>query len=215
VPRPFFTSPEIIAYPLITGDPLTKSLLDALDSTTRQAAAGELGRFLHQLHSLPIASGLPATRTPVTLSAWQNLEERIRMKVYPLMLPHQRRWAEALFAPVFSDENFFSYSPCLVHGDLAPYHILFDTQAGSVAGVIDFGVAGVGDPATDLAALLQAYGEAFLRGVLQTYPAGHTHLKRARFYAQAIEFQWILLGLESGEKFWFTAHLGGARDIWD
>ena len=26
--------------------------------------------------------------------------------------------------------------------------------------------------------------------------------------------QWILLGIESGETFWFTAHLGGARDIY-
>ncbi|HPC06056.1 MAG TPA: hypothetical protein PLI60_04985 [Anaerolineaceae bacterium] len=38
-------------------------------------------------------------------------------------------------------------------------------------------------------------------------------LPRARFYAQAVEIQWVLLGLETGDSFWFTAHLGGARDI--
>lgn len=38
-------------------------------------------------------------------------------------------------------------------------------------------------------------------------------LPRACFYAQAIELSWCLLGLETGEAFWFTAHLGGARDI--
>ena len=35
----------------------------------------------------------------------------------------------------------------------------------------------------------------------------------ARFYARGIELKWVLLGLETGEMFWFTAHLGGARDI--
>jgi hypothetical protein len=33
-------------------------------------------------------------------------------------------------------------------------------------------------------------------------------------YAQSIELQWVLLGLETGESFWFTAHIGGARDVY-
>jgi hypothetical protein len=27
------------------------------------------------------------------------------------------------------------------------------------------------------------------------------------------DLEWVLLGLETGERFWFTAHLGGARDV--
>lgn len=38
-------------------------------------------------------------------------------------------------------------------------------------------------------------------------------LPRTRIYAQSIELEWFLLELETGETFWFTAHLGGARDI--
>lgn len=34
----------------------------------------------------------------------------------------------------------------------------------------------------------------------------------ARFCAQAIELERALNGLETGETFWYTAHLGGARD---
>jgi hypothetical protein len=47
----------------------------------------------------------------------------------------------------------------------------------------------------------------------QAYPELGSYLPRARFYAQAIELEWVLLGLETGESFWFTAHLGGPRDI--
>jgi hypothetical protein len=28
-----------------------------------------------------------------------------------------------------------------------------------------------------------------------------------------VEAQWVLLGVESGETYWFTAHLGEAKDI--
>ena len=46
-----------------------------------------------------------------------------------------------------------------------------------------------------------------------SYPNLEVFLPRARFYAQSIELQWVLLGIETGETFWFTAHLGGARDV--
>jgi aminoglycoside 2''-phosphotransferase len=80
--------------------------------------------------------------------------------------------------------------------------------------VIDFGTAGLGDPATDLGGLLQIYGEPFVRRMLGIYPEAEALLPRARFYAEAIELQWVMLGITRGEPFWFTAHLGGARDLW-
>jgi len=61
--------------------------------------------------------------------------------------------------------------------------------------------------------LLGVYGESFVRQMAPEYPGMDLFLPRARFYAQAVEIQWVLLGLETGDSFWFTAHLGGARDI--
>lgn len=133
--------------------------------------------------------------------------------VYPLMMKHQREWAEDLFDSMLSDRRNFHYQPCLIHGDLGPYHLLFDARISRLNGLIDFGVAGLGDPATDLGNLLQVYGESFVRRLRGQYPEIERYLKRARFYAQAIELEWVLLGLKNGETFWFSAHLGGARDI--
>jgi aminoglycoside 2''-phosphotransferase len=79
--------------------------------------------------------------------------------------------------------------------------------------VIDFGVAGLGDPATDVGSLLQTYGASFVAQLQAAYPEVERLLRRARFYAQAIELEWVLLGLKRGQPFWFTAHLGNARDI--
>jgi len=74
-------------------------------------------------------------------------------------------------------------------------------------------VAGMGDPATDLGSLINYYGESLVSKIKNTHPAMEKLLPRARFYAHAIELQWALLGVESGEYYWFTAHIGGARDI--
>ena len=141
-----------------------------------------------------------------------DIRERATEKVYPLLLPHQKQWAERLFDTGLSDDpTFFDYAPALIHGDLAPYHILFD--GNRITGVIDFGVAGIGDPALDLGSLISSYGESFVCQMGAEYLELDAVLPRARFYAQSIEIQWVLLGIETGESFWFTAHLGGARDV--
>jgi aminoglycoside 2''-phosphotransferase len=90
---------------------------------------------------------------------------------------------------------------------------LFDPREIKITGVFDFGMAGMGDPANDTGNLINFYGESFVRKINRTYPDFPNHLLRARYYAQSLELEWILRGLESGEEFWFTAHLGRARDI--
>ena len=74
-------------------------------------------------------------------------------------------------------------------------------------------MVGLGDPANDFGNLISFYGETFVSKISPTYPNLQKYLLRARYYAQALELEWILRGLESGEAFWFTAHLGRARDI--
>ena len=67
--------------------------------------------------------------------------------------------------------------------------------------MIDFGLAGLGDPATDLASLINSYGESLVGKMINVYPEMEDLLPRARFYAQAIELQWALLGIESGDYY--------------
>lgn len=80
---------------------------------------------------------------------------------------------------------------------------------------MDLRVAGVGDPANDIALLIQYYGESFVSRFRINYPEMEQFIKRARFYAQALELQWALRGVTTGDTLWFFAHLGGARDVID
>ena len=218
IPKPVIHEDGVLVYQLLVGQLFLRQAWERAKKSDKQAYADQLGGFLHELHHVnpeELDWDVLHSYAPVTRETWLEIYERVVDQIYPLLLSHQIEWVEDLFNPALTNLDFFNFDPVLVHGDLAPYHILYDPERNRLSGVIDFGVAGLGDPATDLGSLLNYYGESLVSQFERTYPDLQKILGRARFYAQAIELQWVLLGLESGEKYWYTSHLGGARNIWN
>lgn len=216
IPSPEILQDEVIVYPLLIGEEFRREIWQDADEIGQQAYADQLGRFLHELHGINTDTldwEIPPTLAPVTQETWEEIYDRVVEKVYPFLLPHQVDWVGSLFRAALDTPGFFEFDPALVHGDLALYHILYRPEEDRIVGVIDFGVAGLGDPATDLGSLINCYGESLVGKMVNVYPDMKDLLPRARFYAQAIELQWALLGVESGDYYWFTAHIGGARDL--
>ena len=216
IPSPEICLDDVIVYPLVKGKEFRREVWQNVDEAGQQAYADQLGGFLRELHGIT-TNGLdwevPPTLAPVTQETWEEIYDRVVDSVYPHLLRHQVYWVDTLFRTALDSPGFFDFKPALVHGDLALYHILYSPEENRITGVIDFGVAGLGDPATDLGSLINCYGESLAGKMVNAYPEMEDFLPRARFYAQAIELQWALLGVESGEYYWFTAHIGGARDI--
>ena len=100
----------------------------------------------------------------------------------------------------------------LANGDLGPYHLLYNPETRLLNGIIDFGTAGIGDPACDFACIINQYGESFLQRMMVYYPEIEPALDRARFWAGTLELQWLLGGLRSGDNSWFGVHLGRGMD---
>lgn len=216
VPRSEKKARNVLVYPHLKGETFMRETWIRADEARQQFLADQLGQFLRELHEAPIDQldwEVPLTFAPVTRNTWVDIHERLLEKVHPLLLPHQIDWMEDLFTPALSTPNFFEFNPVLIHGDLTSYHILYSPEKESINAVIDFGTAGMGDPATDLGSLINSYGESLVARMAGVYPEYQDLLARARFYAKAIELQWVLTGVESGEVYWFTSHLGGARDI--
>jgi aminoglycoside 2''-phosphotransferase len=216
VPAPAYACADCWVYPLLQGQPLDRIRVRRYDEATQGQLAGQLGVFLRQLHHIDISAAsanIPNTHAPVSRSRWLEIQAAVRTQIYPLLQRFQVEYLDDLFDRALDDPQFFDYAPTLIHGDLASYHILFDPEQRQITGVIDFGMAGVGDPANDFGLLISIYGEAFVRRMRPAYPNLDHYLPRARFYAQGLELEWLLRGLDTGENFWFTAHIGGARDL--
>jgi aminoglycoside 2''-phosphotransferase len=216
VPSPIKRGDGILVYELLGGvDFLRKTWLEG-DPGLQNRLAKQLGTFLTELHQPPdpeLDWEVPLTLAPVTRETWLDIDQRVKEKLCPLLLPHQVHWMEDLFNSAFSVEGFFEFEPVMIHGDLGPYHILYDADKKRLNAVIDFVMAGIGDPATDLGGLISHYGESLVSSIRPYYLLYDELLPRARFYAQAAEVHWALLGVETGEPYWFTLHLGDPRDI--
>jgi aminoglycoside 2''-phosphotransferase len=180
--------------------------------------AEQIAIFLQQLHGVPVveieAAGIGASISCHSSDDWQKLYQAVEQELFPVMPTHIRHWVEYWFSPYHENPSWMENPrKVLVNGDLGPYHILYDDVRHTINGIIDFGTAGLGDPAVDFAVLLYNFGESFLKRIHHTYPLGEDVLDRARFWAGTVELQWALAGIRTRDCSWFLGHLGSARDI--
>lgn len=219
LPIPTFeqATADLVVYKLLPGRPLQRHDILGLDEAEQERLAEQLATFLRQMHHVPLAAvehaGIVQSDANRSPAVWCQLFEDVQRELFPFMMAHTQDWVRHHFAPILSDPGWMKYSPALVNGDLAPYHILYEKPEATITGLIDFGTAGLGDPAADFACLISNYGESFLRRMTQFYPEIREGLDRARFWAGTIELQWALRGLRSQEMSWFLVHLGSARDV--
>lgn len=217
IPQPLYESADALAYRLIPGVTLRRDLLMRLPEDDQQALADQLAQFFKELHTVPVGEisdfEIPMADALMKYEGWVNAYRRIREKVFPHLLPHLREWAEEHFETHLADKANFEYELKMADTDIPPYHIMYDKQKKRINGIIDFGCAGLGDPAIDFGVIIYNYGESFMNRFYKIYPEAETYLKRARFYAGAHEVRWLLTGIESNDPMWFAVHVGSAKDI--
>ena len=207
-----------VGYEWIPGEALTQDGLLRLPIADQQAIAEQLGTFLHQLHTIPIADVEQAEIRPSvtnrTHEDWQKLYDDVQEKLCPHLMQFARDWVDQHFAPVLNDPKFMAHTAVFMNGDLGGYHLLFNPSTKRLNGIIDFGTAGIGDPAADFACLINQFGETFVRQMTPSYPNIEQLIERARFWAGTLELQWLLGGLRyPDEPDWFMVHVGRARDV--
>jgi aminoglycoside 2''-phosphotransferase len=205
------------SYPYLSGVPLQRDFLLAQPNQLQDRLAWQIAIFLRQLHAIPMRvlrrRQIPSSDTVRSRDDWLRLFEGVQRELFPWLKANVCQGVIKHFQPVLEDEGWLRYEPALVHGDLRPHHILIDAETNQVGGIVDFGMAGVGDPAVDLACLLFHYGESFVGRMGRFYPGIANVIDRARFCAGTFELQWALAGLRTGDPSWLLAHIGGARDF--
>lgn len=208
---------DFVSYPYVPGEPLTHFELLHMSDQDRERVVAQLGRYVRALHAIPrdesdaAGVGLSAVARPP--SWWLEFYEQVEETLFPRVRPHQRDLIAQHFAPVQDGEVDLDYEPVFIDGDLAVYHLLYDRDERRVVGKLDFGTAGLGDPAYDLAMLISNYGESAVRAMEPVYPELREHLERARFFAGALELQWAISGIHQDDPWMMFAHLGGVRDL--
>jgi aminoglycoside 2''-phosphotransferase len=197
-----------VGYRRIPGEPLWRETFRGIrDPRVLDTVAAQLGSFLKELHGVPpeaIGCQLPLYDT---YDQYVDLYGRIREKLYAFMRPDAREAVTLHFEKYLGDASDSAYDPILRHGDFGTSNILFDSQSGAIRGILDFGSAGLGDPAVDFAGLLSQYGEEFVGLCGRAYPGFEALVDRTRFYRGTFALQEALFGHEHGDRDAFRAGL--------
>jgi aminoglycoside phosphotransferase (APT) family kinase protein len=199
VPVPIFTGSPSRDFPLrwavyewINGSPYSEHTIED------EARAGrDLACFLTELRRMRTADAPRAGRRP--LAELDSLT-REAISLSGDVIDGNRasaRWEEALRAPEFSGE------PVWIHTDLLRPNLL--AADGRLAAVIDWGGAGIGDPAADVIAAWSVFGASGRWAFRDTLGVDNATWSRARGYALHQAAMIIPYYRTSNPAFVFTA----------
>jgi aminoglycoside 2''-phosphotransferase len=197
---------RIVGYPLVPGEQLTA---DRAHLEHRATQAAQLGEFLRALHAVPVEEarqhgalgGSAASRR----EAYRDFFATVSSNMLSLFSAQEQATIVAFWSRYLEDDSCFAFTPTLVHRDLITEHILCDPATGYLTGVIDWGDAGIDDPAVDFAGVRRQLGEDFVQQMLAVYgpPLDATVLRRMDFYAGMEPFHEIHFAQTHGD----AAHL--------
>jgi aminoglycoside 2''-phosphotransferase len=208
IPYPIYQAREpqtgalrFMGYRMLPGIPLWREAVDTIaEERARDRMATQLARFLSALHTVPVAA--LGWDVPMMDDAnwWAEMFAQFQDKLYPFMRPDARDDISHLFNALLDDLHRNHTRPALRHGDFGTGNILYDPQTLAITGIIDFGFAGMGDPALDVAALAGGYGEQFIVRCSAVYPEMEQMLPRARLYQGTYALQQALYALRDGNQ---------------
>lgn len=209
VPNPIFYNAEantlgeaFMGYSMIPGKPLLFQDFKAIANLkARERIANQLSRFLYELHTIAAHTVIP-TELPFcdTQDEWKALYERIQAQLFCYMRPDACRQVAEQLEDFIENADLYKFEPALRHGDFGAENIIYDPDGQLVVGILDFGGAGLGDPAVDFAGLFASYGAEFYKECCLFYPEMEQALTRVRFYCQTFALEEALFGIENGNQ---------------
>jgi aminoglycoside 2''-phosphotransferase len=177
-------------YRCLPGAPLTAAALAALTPAAQEAALADIAGCLMALHAYPAAAARAAGVAEEDLAGAYNPQQRdLHRRLGDLLSAGEVARLDAMFDRYERDHEPDRLSPVLLHSDLKPEHVLYDSAAHRVAGVLDWGDVSLGDGDFDLAIVAMFFGEGFLRRLLAHLPGrdADTVLAKTRFFT-AVRF---------------------------
>lgn len=204
VPELVSERPLCIAYRRIEGTPVHG------EASVQGIWPERLGRFLFDLHLVP--SEFVGLR-PIVLERWRadvtSDLDSFRSSVFPLLDPDEVSSAESAFDRFLAGVSSFALG--VVHRDLGPEHVLV-RSSGDLAGVIDWGDVGIGDPAIDFSWLLFGAPEVGERalGAYGGEPDA-AFRDRARFYHVLGPWHEVRHGIETEQPTFVHTGIEGIR----
>jgi len=175
-------------YKLIHGEPLTVKTIERLTVKERETVITQLATFLASLHTIPIEHAIKwEFDIEKPISYWREIQTKLHDYLAHTLTSLERKAFDCLFEDFFELMHASDFQKAMIHADFTHHHILFDEEKRSIAGIIDFGDAQVGDPAFDFAGLYSDFGSKFTNDIYKQYCALTPH-HDSTFFRRVMQF---------------------------
>lgn len=199
-----FAGRPFVGYQMIPGVPL-----EEVDFDDRPIL--DIARVLRELHGFADARTILGDEG--TVDEWRSDYEALRRKtiveVHPLVDDEMRTAIDDGFKRFM---EALAFEPVLVHRDLGTEHVLVSNDR-SVAGVIDFEDAAIGDPVIDFVGFRNAFGAEVTQRIAHEYgkPLDEAEVVRLHFYVWMGSVHAIFYGLQIGDAALVEEAIGRLR----
>jgi len=203
VPHFEYIAPEFVGYRKIEGEQLAGR---HITSENQGIVARQMADFLSALHQFPVERtielGMPAGDQAAWRQKYVELQQRTNTLLAARLNAAEQQKLDQFWEQYLRDDRHFQFAPTLIHGDLTGDHILYNPERETIAGIIDWGDAMIGDPALDFAGFVWDYGNDFAALAAQMYTPeiDSNFIERAGFYARIVPIYTIEYGIEIGDK---------------
>lgn len=174
-------------YPMLPGESVSLESFDAMSEDDQKIFACEVADFLSELHSVDVNQLAEFNVRPeLDFAGYADVNDEANKYLKPNLPAKEYKKIEDVLLNIEQAKQY-SQPACLIHGDIAPKHIIWDAGTKKV-GFIDFSDRSISDPAYDFAELY-TYGEPFVDNVYAFYKSSHKNewfLLRAKAYIKAI-----------------------------
>lgn len=168
---------KFIGYKEITGEILTKDILEDESGKPNPHITEQIATFFNEIHSFDTNEALASgVKERDMKKFFEGQLEDAREQVYPVLRKRFSDEADSMigkiekaFGDYLSDNENFKYKRSLLHGDLEAMHIIVDPHKRNLVGIIDFGGLHVGDPDYDLFRPYLHYGREFIEKLSKHY----------------------------------------------
>lgn len=207
VPNPIYRSDRqdilgetFMGYAMLSGQALWRPVFNAIkDEEILQTIADQIADFLRELHNIPTNMLSDTFPRYDAQKEWETMFMEFRSYLFPHMRPDARTAVTNHFETYFADPSLHEFQAAIRHGDFGTGNILYDPETASITGIIDFGYAGLGDPAVDIASIT-CFGPQFFERLYNRYPEISSMLDRARFYQGTYALQEALHGAKNKDQ---------------
>ncbi len=195
LPRVNSLEPGVAEMNFVRGEPLCRSDVSLLKGYEQVALARQLGTFLSRMHGIPLKEAKACRleqddMEKMNTKYWESEYREIQSKIFAYCDNYTKDYVRRLFESALADEEFFLYTPSVIHGNLTPRHMIYSKESNRVVSIAGFGSCRIGDPAYDTGMLLFGFGEAFLKRITQFDRSIPDQMERARFYACYQSVSW-------------------------